>query len=193
MNLINFTITFKCLFEQFLSLVVLRERPELERERAQLLETIGKDFATLQSLEDKTLLILSQAETEEETDTEALFYDNKRKTLLDDQNLIDVLKKSKETSTDISTRLKRNEDTERSLNVARQKYSAIATRASILYFSVQNLTELNVMYQFSLSWFYNVFQSCLGKPSHSCFAKLSSNKLIIRGVTFDKNKIIFCS
>lgn len=162
-NLINFTITFKCLFEQFLSLVVLKERPELERERTQLLETIGKDFATLQTLEDKTLSILSQAETEEDTEAEQMFYDNNKKTLLDDQNLIDVLKKSKETSKDISIRLKRNEDTEKNLNVARQKYSAIATRASILYFSVQNLTELNVMYQFSLSWFYNVFQSCLGK------------------------------
>ena len=32
-NLINFTITFKCLFEQFLSIVVLKERPELEDER----------------------------------------------------------------------------------------------------------------------------------------------------------------
>ncbi len=166
-NLINFTITFKCLFEQFLSLVVLKERPELEKERCQLLESIAKDFTTLRDLEDKSLSILSQSETdepdEEEEQGQSAAGLSDKKTLLDDQNLIDVLKRSKETSTDISVRLKRNEETEKSLNVARQKYSAIATRASILYFSVENLTQLNVMYQFSLAWFYSVFQSCLGK------------------------------
>ena len=170
-NLINFTITFKCLFEQFLSLVVLKERPELERERTQLLETIAKDFLTLRELEEKTLSILSQAETGDNEDQDFMieFGNNDQKTLLDDQDLIDVLKKSKETSTDISIRLKRNEETEKNLNLARQRYSAIATRASILYFSVQNLTELNIMYQFSLNWFYNVFQSCLGNLFISIF------------------------
>ena len=151
-NLINFTITFKCLFEQFLSLVVLKEQPELERERATLLEAISADFLTLRDLEETTLGILNSAEQREAN-------------LLDDQSLIDVLKQSKEKSTDILVRMLRNEETERNLNIVRQRYSAIATRASILFFSVQNLSSLNVMYQFSLSWFYNVFQSCLGETS----------------------------
>ena len=59
-NLINFTITFKCLFEQFLSLIVLKERPELERERDSLLESISKDFSTLRELEDTSLNILGR-------------------------------------------------------------------------------------------------------------------------------------
>lgn len=158
-NVINFTITFKCLFEQFLSLVVLKERPELEKERTNLLDSISKDFATLRELEDKSLNLLSQSETSVQADDSSSLSAN---SILDDQNLIDVLKQSKKTSSDIAIRLKRNEETEKNLNLARQKYSAIAIRASILYFSVQNLASLNVMYQFSLSWFYNVFQSCLG-------------------------------
>jgi dynein heavy chain len=158
-NVINFTITFKCLFEQFLSLVVLKERPELEKERTNLLDSISKDFATLRELEDKSLNLLSQSETTIQSDDSSSLNAN---SILDDQNLIDVLKQSKKTSSDIANRLKRNEETEKNLNLARQRYSAIAIRASILYFSVQNLASLNVMYQFSLSWFYNVFQSCLG-------------------------------
>jgi dynein heavy chain len=59
-NLINFTITFKCLFEQFLSLIVLKERPELERERDSLIESISKDFSTLRDLEDTSLNILGR-------------------------------------------------------------------------------------------------------------------------------------
>jgi dynein heavy chain len=155
-NVINFTITFKCLFEQFLSLVVLKERPELEKERTSLLESISKDFTTLRELEDKSLNILSSNENTGASET------IEGNNLLDDQNLIDVLKQTKKTSVDIGIRLKKNEDTEKNLNFARQKYSAIAIRASILYFNVQNLASLNVMYQFSLSWFYTVFQSCLG-------------------------------
>lgn len=88
-----------------------------------------------------------------------------QKNLLDDQQLIDVLKQTKVTSADIAVRLTKNEEAEKNLNSARQKYAAIAVRASILYFTVQNLTSLNVMYQFSLSWFYSVFQSCLSGPS----------------------------
>ena len=88
-----------------------------------------------------------------------------QKNLLDDQQLIDVLKQTKVTSADIAVRLTKNEETEKNLNVARQKYAAIAVRASILYFTVQNLASLNVMYQFSLSWFYSVFQSCLSGPT----------------------------
>jgi len=138
-NLINFTITFKCLFEQFLSLIVLKEKPELEKERTELLESISKDFLTLKELEDKSLSILSSSDTE----TSSIEFQGQN--ILDDQDLIDVLTQSKHTSYDISIRLNKNEETEKNLNLARQKYSAIAIRASILYFSVQNASSLNVM------------------------------------------------
>jgi dynein heavy chain len=75
-NLINFTITFKCLYEQLLSLVVLRERPELERERTNLLETISKDSLTLRELEDKALNILSSSSNNSSNSTGSL--DNKK-------------------------------------------------------------------------------------------------------------------
>ena len=158
-NLINFTITFKCLFDQLLSQVVSREKPELERERISLLELISQDSLTLRELEDRSLYILSKSETTQVTKDAAI---REEKMLLDDQYLIETLSSSKKTSQNIQERLIKNEETEKNLNVARQKYSAIATRASILFFSVQNLASLNVMYQFSLNWFYNIFQSCLG-------------------------------
>lgn len=160
-NLINFTTTFKCLFEQFLSLVVLKEKPELEAERRSLLESIASDTTTLRNLEDKSLTILTNSETSGNS------LDIDSKTILDDQNLIDVLKQSKETSVDISNRLSRNEDMEKSLNSARRRYAAVATRGAILYFVVQSLSSLNIMYQFSLNWFYSVFQSCLGNTNQA--------------------------
>lgn len=112
-NLINFTITFKCLFEQFLSLVVLKEQPELENERTFLLEQIAKDFLTLRELEDRSLNMLSNSNVDGGDSSGG----SNSKTLLDDQNLINVLKQTKETSLDIEHRLKKNEDTEKSLNL----------------------------------------------------------------------------
>ena len=106
-------------------------------------------------LEDKSLNILSNSDTSNTHDIDS-------KTLLDDQNIIDVLKQSKQTSFDIINRLQKNEETEKNLNLARRKYLAVATRGAILYFVVHNLSSLNVMYQFSLTWLINVFHSCLG-------------------------------
>lgn len=96
-----------------------------------------------------------------------------------------MLKQTKVTSVDIAFRLAKNEDTEKSLNAARQKYSAIATRASILYFTVQHLTSLNVMYQFSLSWFYTVFQACLHGPKKEIEPEKKKTSITIGGETLD--------
>lgn len=152
-NLINFAITFKCLFEQLLSQVVLRERPELEHERVTLLESITSDSLSLRELENKTLTSLSGS-------------GSGNSNILDDSELVDVLKQTKQMSIDIEKRLEKSFSTEKSLNAARLRFAPAATRAAVLYFTVQNLSELNVMYQFSLAWFYSVFQSCLG-DNHS--------------------------
>jgi dynein heavy chain, axonemal len=175
-NIINFTITTKCLFEQLLSIVVLKERPELENHRTKLLDSITTDFITLRELEDKSLNILSNADTSLSVNDD---FSQNNNNILDDQNLIDLLKQSKETNSEIQQRLQLNEGTERALNVARQKYSPIATRGSILYFTVQNLSSLNVMYQFSLDWFFNIFQSCLGNKKNSNSSEGSINQDIM--------------
>ncbi len=99
------------------------------------------------------------------------------------------MKQSKITSHDIQSRLQRNEITERDLNLARQKYSAIATRATILFFTVQNLSLLNIMYQFSLSWFYNIFQSCLGINNSNTSTKSIANRNIIYEDTTEEETV----
>lgn len=37
----------------------------------------------------------------------------------------------------------------------------MATRGAVLYFVIANLGTINVMYQFSLAWFLEMFDSCL--------------------------------
>jgi len=75
---------------------------------------------------------------------------------LDDEELIETLNDSKETSIVIATRLIESEATENKISVARNKYRPVAIRGSVLYFVLTNLADINPMYQFSLKYFVHV-------------------------------------
>jgi dynein heavy chain, axonemal len=128
-----------------LSVVVLHEEPQLEHERTILLETMANDLKSLRDYEDRTLAMLTESEQH----------------LLDRHDLIDNLVRSKQTSDEIGQRVRENEINERQINHARQCYLSLAKRGSLLYFLLNDLSRLNVMYQFSLTWFQRTFHSCL--------------------------------
>lgn len=60
------------------------------------------------------------------------------------------------TSGAIKTRLEEAEATELMIDAAREKYRAVATRGSIMYFVIASLSEIDPMYQFSLKYFKQV-------------------------------------
>lgn len=130
---------------QLLSLVVLNEEPHLEHERKLLLETMAQDLRSLRDYEDRTLVMLTESEQH----------------LLDRHDLVENLKRSKLTSDEISERVRENETNERQINLARQCYVSLAKRGSLLYFLLNDLSRLNMMYQFSLTWFQRTFLSCI--------------------------------
>ncbi|KAG8538309.1 hypothetical protein GDO81_022872, partial [Engystomops pustulosus] len=140
-TLINFTVTFKGLQDQLLSSVVIHEQPHLEAQRSQILESIAADLSTLRGLEEQSLTLLQKTEGH----------------LLDDEDLINTLQKSKLTSKDVFKRMRDSGKTEASIEAARGIYLPVAQRGAVLYFVVANLIHLNYMYQFSLQWFHQVF------------------------------------
>ena len=105
--------------------------------RNELIAKINADKNLLQSIEDKILsLLYSSGEN-----------------ILDNEELIETLNNSKETSAIIATRLIETEATEEKISLTRDKYRSVATRGSVLYFVVANLAEIDPMYQFSLKYF----------------------------------------
>jgi len=56
----------------------------------------------------------------------------------------------------IAGRLLDAEETEENINIARERYRAIARRGSCLYFVVAQLSVIDTMYQFSLNFFISV-------------------------------------
>ncbi|KAM4770854.1 dynein axonemal heavy chain 14 [Rhinophrynus dorsalis] len=163
-TMINFTVTLKGLQDQLLSSVVTQEQPHLELQRCHLLESITADVCTLRELEEKSLTLLQKTEGH----------------LLDDEDLINTLQKSKLTSKDVSKRIKASSETETTIEEARGIYLPIAKRGAILYFVVTDLIHLNYMYQFSLQWFHRVFVESMNvvKPSETQIPLVSSSGII---------------
>jgi len=144
-TIINFTVTMKGLEDQLLGDVVRKERPDLETQKDQLVVSISNDKKQLQDLEDKILKLLKDS----------------KGNILDDEQLINVLNHSKLTSSVITNRVLEAEETETSINAAREQYRPAATRGSILYFVVADLASINAMYQFSLAYFARMFSYCI--------------------------------
>ena len=65
------------------------------------------------------------------------------------------------TSSHITRRLLESEQTELEITSAREKYRVVATRGSIMYFVVANLADIDPMYQYSLKYFSQLFNTCI--------------------------------
>ena len=108
--------------------------------RSELIATINADKSQLKNIESKILTLLFSSEGN----------------ILDNEELIETLNDSKETSAVIASRLIESESTEKEISTAREKYRSIATHGSVLYFVVACLAEIDPMYQFSLKYFNQV-------------------------------------
>ena len=54
------------------------------------------------------------------------------------------------------------EVTERQIDETRELYRPVAVRASLLFFCISDLALVDPMYQYSLTWFINLFVRCEG-------------------------------
>ncbi|KAK7101384.1 hypothetical protein V1264_019771 [Littorina saxatilis] len=140
-SLLNFMITPEGLEDQLLGIVVAKERPELEEERQALIVTSAANTKQLKEIEDKILHTLSASEGN----------------ILEDEAAIQVLDSSKGLSDEISKKQKIAEETEKKIESSRMGYRPIARHSSILFFSLTDLPNIDPMYQYSLTWFVNLF------------------------------------
>ncbi|KAM9330540.1 dynein axonemal heavy chain 6 [Gastrophryne carolinensis] len=184
-TVINFTVTRSGLEDQLLSDVVRIERPDLEKQRNELIIRINSDKNQLKAIEDRILKLLFTSEGN----------------ILDNEELINTLQESKITSGAIKTRLQEAEATEQKINAAREKYRTVATQGSVIYFVIASLSEIDPMYQFSLKYFKQLFNITIetAEKSNDLDTRLatllsqtlfSSYTNVSRGL-FEQHKLIY--
>ncbi len=150
-TIVNFAIKEQGLEDQLLSIVVKKERSDLEEKKTDLVIKVAQGKSKLTELEDKILFLLSSATG----------------SLLDDDNLVRTLQSSKVTSEEVKAQIRVAEQTEKSIDAAREGYRPIAFRSSLLYFVLNDMAAVDPMYQFSLDSYFSLFIRSIEKSPKS--------------------------
>jgi len=140
-SLLNFMITPEGLEDQLLGIVVAVERPDLEEEKNQLILQGAENMRKLKEIEDRTLETLSSSEGN----------------ILEDSTAVGVLSDAKVVADEINEKQKVAEETEKKIDAARADYKSCAKHASIVFFAVADMANIDPMYQYSLAWFIGLF------------------------------------
>lgn len=153
-TLIDFTVTQKGLEEQLLGNVIGREQKALEEQLTQVLGEVNTNTKSLMQLDSNLLERLT----------------NNSGDLLDDEELISVLANTKSKAAEVSVKLLAADETRASIAEKREQFRPAATRGSVLYFSIVEMSLVNVMYQTSLTQFLEIFMGSMEKAEKSSLA-----------------------
>lgn len=144
-NVINFTVTQKGLEDQLLAEVMKLEKPEVETLKNQNIDKIGLYNRKMQELEKQILKLLVECESSP----------------VEDENLLKTLKSSKKTAEEVKLKMASIEKIDKDLGLTREQYRPIATRGSILFFVVADLSSIDSMYQYSFQYIIKLFKAAI--------------------------------
>merc|ERR1719171_966040 len=184
-TLLNFMITQVGLQDQLLNIVVEKELPEMAAEKDNLVVESAENKKQLEEIENKILHVLSSSQGN----------------ILEDESAIQILGNSKKVSNEIEAKQAVAEETEQKIDEARQGYIPVAFQASVLFFVVADMGNIDPMYQYSLPFFIGLFVLAIKNSEKSdepeqrlenlnaCF-RLTLYNNICRSL-FEKHKLLF--
>ena len=161
-TVIDFTVTMKGLEEQLLGRVIGKEQKALEEQLAQVLEEVNSNTKSLLAL-DASLLERLTSNTGN---------------LLEDEELIGVLANTKAKAAEVKDKLAAADDTKKNINEKREQFRPVATRGSVLYFSIVEMSLVNCMYQTSLNQFLDLFMRSMDVADKAALASKRVSSII---------------
>eukprot|EP00941_MAST-03F_sp_MAST-3F-sp1_P001388 g1388.t1 len=144
-TLIDFTVTQKGLEEQLLGRVIGREQAALEAQLKRVVEEVTLNTKALMDLDAELLNRLT----------------SNSGNLLDDEELIGVLEAAKKKAVEVQKKLAEAAQKKITIDEKREQYRPVATRGSILYFAVVDMSNVSCMYQTSLAQFMIQFMKSM--------------------------------
>ena len=182
---INFMITYSGLRDQLLDLVVQKEKPALEEQRSKLILQRYENRKQMKDCEDRILETLKKTEGN----------------ILSDESAISVLNESQELSKAAQEKEIEAKVTEKSIKESREEYEAMAHHSSLLFFIIAGLSNIEVMYQYSLSWYIQLCSQSIDHAEQADFVDQRVELLIdhftkelyenISRSLFEKDKLLF--
>ena len=133
-TLVNFTVKQKGLEEQLITVVIQKIEVSLDKSMTDLVVKKASNESKLKALDDEILRMLQET----------------KGSLIDDENLIKALEKSKETEEEVKHQIETSLVQMRKTFAARENYRSLARIASKLFFIINDFSLIDHMYQFAL-------------------------------------------
>ncbi|XP_065684969.1 cytoplasmic dynein 1 heavy chain 1 isoform X1 [Hydra vulgaris] len=142
---VNFTVTRSSLQSQCLNEVLKAERPEVDAKRSDLLKLQGEFNLRLRHLEKALLQALNDS----------------KGSILDDDKVITTLETLKTEAAEITEKVAKTDKVMIEVEAVTDQYRNLASACSSIFFTLEGLHVVHFMYQYSLKFFLEIFQSVL--------------------------------
>ncbi|XP_022096690.1 cytoplasmic dynein 1 heavy chain 1-like isoform X2 [Acanthaster planci] len=147
---VNFTVTRSSLQSQCLNQVLKAERPDVDEKRSDLLKLQGEFNLRLRQLEKSLLQALN---------------DTKGR-ILDDDSIITTLETLKKEAAEVTRKVEETDVVMAEVETVSQQYLSLAQSCSSIYFTLEALNRVHFLYQYSLKFFLEIFNSVLSENEH---------------------------
>ena len=144
-TIVNFTVTRSSLMSQCLSSVLRAERPDVDAKRTDMLKLQGEYQLRLRQLEQQLLSTLNDVKGK----------------ILDDDSVITALETLKKEAKEIAQKASETEDVMNEIERVSATYQPLSTACSSIFFTLDSLHNINRLYQFSLNFFFDIFNSAV--------------------------------